>query len=82
MTFNRSGLTEPLGALVALLLLKPILSHDLIESILIFVGGIMVCVAFFELIPASLKYREMGWHMAGVLTGVGIMSAAHLIADV
>jgi len=72
-----SGLTEPIGALVALLVLKPILNHDVMETILIFVGGIMVCVALFELIPASIKYRCMTAHSLGLVSGIGIMCVAH-----
>lgn len=76
-----SGLSEPLGALVALLVLKPILNHGVIEAILIFVGGIMVCVALFELMPASASYGAPVAHWCGVGCGGLIMLFAHWVAD-
>ena len=36
------GLSEPVGALVALLIVKPFLNEDVVHYLLAFVGGIMV----------------------------------------
>ena len=39
------GLSEPVGALVALLLVKPFLNENVVHYLLAFVGGIMVRLA-------------------------------------
>jgi zinc transporter ZupT len=45
VTVLSQGLSEPLGALIALLFVKPFLTPLLLQYMLAFVGGIMVCHA-------------------------------------
>ncbi|MFX0061015.1 MAG: zinc transporter ZupT [Candidatus Hermodarchaeota archaeon] len=69
-----SGVFEPLGALVAAVVLLPFLNDFLTGFLLAFVGGIMVYISFDELIPASREYSG-GSELAtlGVVVGMFFM---------
>lgn len=51
-----SGMAEPIGALLGFLFLVPIWSPTLNAAILAFVSGIMIYIAFDELLPGTEKY--------------------------
>lgn len=69
-----SGLTEPLGALVAYLLLAPFMSPLLLGSMIGVVAGIMVYVSIDELLPTACRYWR--WHTAlsGMVIGMMVMA--------
>ncbi|HRS42878.1 MAG TPA: zinc transporter ZupT [Candidatus Diapherotrites archaeon] len=48
-----SGLAEPLGAILAAIVLLPFLSEKLIGTILVFVAGVMVYICIDELLPTA-----------------------------
>ena len=76
-----SGLTEPLGALLAWLFLRN-LANDLDLAVGIAfaaAGGIMVFVAIHQLLPAAQKYGQHHGVMRWLFAGMGIM-ALSLIA--
>ena len=64
-----SGLSEPIGALIGLLVLKPVLSQTVLHNILFFVAGMMAAVSIFELIPEGMKYNEPRAQGAGIAAG-------------
>lgn len=69
-----SGLSEPLGAVIALMAAKPMLSPEGLHYILAFVGGIMAAVCLLELWPEGKKCKsdkEMwgGIALGGILMG-------------
>ena len=68
-----SGLSEPLGALLALLFVKPFLTEQRLQYILAFVGGIMMAVCVLELLPEARKCRSDRRLVAGVLVGAAVM---------
>lgn len=68
-----SGLSEPLGALAAYLILAPFLSPLLLGIIYGTVAGIMIYISFDELLPASEKYKSAFEPIAGILTGFLVM---------
>ncbi|MFX0093004.1 MAG: zinc transporter ZupT, partial [Candidatus Hodarchaeota archaeon] len=69
-----SGVFEPLGALVAAIVLLPFLNDILTGFLLAFVGGIMVYISFDELLPASREYGETGeLATIGVVIGMFFM---------
>jgi ZIP family zinc transporter len=70
-----SGLTEPAGALIAVLLLLPFLSPALVNGLLAFVAGIMIYISFDELLPAAHKYGEEHVVAGGIILGMFVMSA-------
>jgi len=65
-----SGLAEPLGALVGMLILGPVLSAPLLASLFAFVAGIMIYISFDELLPMAETYGEHHIALAGLLAGM------------
>ncbi len=69
-----SGLAEPLGALIAFLVLAPFLSPLLMAYIFAIVAGIMVYISFDELLPAAQEYGEHHIAIYGLIAGMVIMA--------
>jgi ZIP family zinc transporter len=76
-----SGLTEPLGALVAVAVLRPVLTDALLEGTLCVVAGMMFAVSFIELFPAAWKYRSPAAFAVGVLAGAVIMASTDYVLE-
>jgi len=76
MTFL-SGMAEPLGALLAMLLMTTIgiVSQDAIENLLCMVGGIMVAVAMYELLPEAWSHSKPVSFVMGAGFGSSLMLA-------
>ena len=53
-----SSLAEPLGAILALIFLKPIITDTIMGCILSITAGIMLHIGIFQLLPAALKYKN------------------------
>jgi len=70
-----SGLSEPLGALMALLSIRPFLTPMRLQYMLAFVGGIMMAVCALELLPEARKCKEDLRLIQGVGFGSVIMLA-------
>ena len=68
-----SGLSEPVGAVLALLVVRPFLTEQTLHYILAFVGGIMACVCVVELWPEARKCRSDSRMWAGILSGALLM---------
>eukprot|EP00887_Chlorella_sp_A99_P008107 scaffold12.g8107.t1 len=73
-----SGLSEPLGALLALLVVRPFLTHAMLQYILAFVGGIMACVCVVELWPEARKCRQDRRMALGIAFGSLLMGGTLL----
>lgn len=69
-----SGLAEPVGALVAFLILMPFLNGVMFGIIFAGVAGIMVFISLDELLPAAKKYDETHSSMYGVVAGMLVMA--------
>ena len=74
-----SGLTEPLGALVAFLFLMPFWSPLLNGIIMAVVAGIMVYISVDELLPSAEKYGEHHISISGLIAGMILMAASLLL---
>lgn len=75
-----SGLAEPVGALVAFLILMPFLSDVLFGIIFSMVAGIMVFISLDELLPAAKKkYDEAHLSIYGVIFGMAIMAVSLIL---
>lgn len=68
-----SGMSEPLGALLTYFLLQPLLSGLALSALFSFVAGLMVCIAFGELLPTSRNYGRSGLSLWGTLMGILVM---------
>lgn len=69
-----SGLAEPVGALLACLVLMPFMSPTLMGCVLAMVAGIMVFISIDELLPAAREYGEAHISIYGVVAGMAIMA--------
>jgi len=71
-----SGLAEPLGALVAWLLLGGIVGDALRGILFAAVAGVMVFISFDELLPTAREYGEHHLAVYGLTSGMAVMAAS------
>ena len=76
-----SGLAEPVGALMAWLVLMPFMSATLMGCILAGVAGIMVFISIDELLPAAREYGEAHTAIYGVVAGMAVMAGSLLLLN-
>ena len=74
-----SGLAEPVGALLAYLVLMPFLSDTLFGLIFAAVAGIMVFISVDQLLPSARKYGEHHVSIYGLIVGMMIMAVSLLL---
>ncbi|NMD71457.1 zinc transporter ZupT [Bacillus sp. DNRA2] len=74
-----SGLSEPIGALLAYLVLMPFLTDTLFGIIFAGVAGIMVFISLDELLPAAKKYDEAHTSIYGLVGGMAVMAVSLLL---
>lgn len=75
-----SGVAEPFGAFIAFLFLKPYINEIVLSIIFAIVAGIMLYIAFAELIPASRKYGYDKTYLFSVFLGICIIPISHIWA--
>ncbi len=73
-----SGMAEPLGALIAFLLLRPFINSFNLGAIFALVAGIMIYIAIEELIPSSRQYGHPRLALFATLAGIVIMPLSHI----
>lgn len=69
-----SGLTEPLAAVLGMLVLMPFLNEQVYAALNAAVAGIMVFISFDELIPAANRYGHQHLAIYGTVGGMVIMA--------
>ncbi|WP_079480521.1 zinc transporter ZupT [Halobacillus salinus] len=74
-----SGLSEPLGAILAYLVLMPFLNDMVFGILFAGVAGIMVFISLDELLPASRRYGEAHLSIYGVVAGMAVMALSLLL---
>lgn len=74
-----SGLSEPVGALVAWLFLMPYLNDIMFGIIFAAVAGIMVFISLDELLPAAKRYDEAHLSIYGLIAGMAVMAVSLLL---
>ena len=65
-----SGLSEPLGAILAFVFLKNYVNDLMISLILIIVAGIMITLSIQEMLPTTLSYKENKYLYLGFIIGI------------
>jgi len=68
-----SGVAEPIGALLAWLVLAPYISSALLGALFSIVAGIMLYIAFEELLPSSRQYGHNRLALWSLFVGVCVM---------
>lgn len=77
-----SGLSEPVGALLTLVFFRNILTQELIDYALAFVGGVMIAVALMELVPEAVRTGKHIYTTLGFVIGSTVMAASlHILGD-
>lgn len=74
-----SGLSEPVGALLAFTVLRPFLSPLLFGVLFAWVAGIMLYLSFAGLIPSAQAAGHTGFAVAGIFGGLVFMQFALLV---
>ena len=74
-----SGLSEPLGALLAYIFLMPILSDQVFGIMFALVAGIMVFISLDELLPTAREYGEAHISTYGLVAGMAVMGVSILL---
>lgn len=74
-----SGLSEPLGGLIAYIFLMPFINDFIMGLLYAFIAGIMVHISIYELIPTSKKYNKFKITTIFFVVGVLFMLLNHLI---
>ena len=67
-------MSEPVGALIALIFIKPYLTPLRNHLMLAFVGGIMSAVCWVELLPEGRRCKHDAALLRGGLLGAGFMA--------
>lgn len=74
-----SGLSEPLGAVLTMLILAPYISDTLFGIVFGAVAGIMVYISLDELLPTAREYGEHHLSILGLVLGMGVMALSVLL---
>lgn len=69
-----SGLSEPLGAIVAYFLLMPFMNDMIFGLLFAAVAGIMVFISLDELLPNAREYGEHHLSILGLIGGMFVMA--------
>jgi len=71
-----SGLAEPLGALIAYLILLPILNDTIFGILFGAIAGIMVFISLDELLPTAEEYGEHHLSIYGLVAGMIVIAVS------
>lgn len=74
-----SAIAEPLGAIITFLFLQPFISELLLGITFAVVCGIMIYIAFNELIPNAINSGFKNIYLLSIILGIVIMSLSHII---
>ena len=65
-----SGITEPIGALVGMLIFGLFLPQALIGVLMAAVAGIMIYISFDTLLPLAKEYGDWHQSLVGIISGI------------
>ena len=75
-----SGMSEPLGAFLAFLFLKPIINNTIMGALFAIIAGIMTYISIIELLPTALQYKEKKKTIISFLIGILFMYVNHMLS--
>jgi ZIP family zinc transporter len=73
-----SGVSEPVGAVVGYLLLRPFISDVVMGVVFAAVAGVMVFISLDQLIPNAKRYEEGHPSVYGLIAGMVVMALSLL----
>lgn len=74
-----SGLSEPLGALLGYLILRPIMNDQVMGMLFAIVAGIMVFISLDELLPTAREYGSPHLAIYGLMAGMAVMAISLML---
>lgn len=74
-----SAISEPFGALLAFLFLKPFMNDLVMGLLMAVIAGIMSYISFFELLPKSLGYKNKWLSYIFFIIGIIFMTINHFL---
>ena len=74
-----SGITEPLGAIIGYLLLRPFFNDALFGALFGMIAGIMVFISIEELLPMAREYEKSKVTIIGVILGMAVIALSLLL---
>ena len=76
-----TGMTEPIGAVIGLLLLTWFLPQMFVGFLMAIVVGIMIYIAFDTLLPLSHEYGDWHYAITGIMSGIMVIWASLLLLN-
>lgn len=74
-----SGITEPLGAIIGYLILRPFFNDTIFGILFGMIAGIMVFISIEELLPMAREYEKSKITIIGVILGMAIIALSLLL---
>lgn len=74
-----SGITEPLGAVIGYLILRPFFNDTVFGILFGFIAGIMVFISIEELLPMAREYEKSKVTIIGTILGMAIIALSLLL---
>lgn len=74
-----SGLSEPVGALLALTVLTPVLTESVLSMMMSFAAGMMTAVTLVDLWPSAVAYGKPWELYSGGAIGVVVLGVTSLV---
>ena len=74
-----SGITEPLGAVIGYLILRPFFNDALFGALFGMIAGIMVFISIEELLPMAREYEKSKVTIIGVILGMAVIALSLLL---
>lgn len=71
-----SGLSEPVGAVIGYLILRPFLTPGVLAGLMAFVAGVMIYISVDELLPMAHRYGHGHTVILGIVLGMLIMAVS------
>lgn len=65
-----SGLSEPIGALLAYLILRNFVNEVMLSMVLIFVSGLMISLSVNDMLKEVMKYRKFKYAICGLFSSI------------
>lgn len=74
-----SGLSEPIGALIAYFIIKDYINENMLAIVLTFVAGLMISLSLNDILKEIKKYKKFNYMIYGLISSVLIFCITLLI---
>lgn len=74
-----SGLSEPIGALIAYFIIKDYINENMLAIVLTFVAGLMISLSLNDILKEIKKYKKFNYMIYGLISSTLIFCIALLI---